>query len=102
MTITTFTLRSTIQRTTKVSNDLLSALINEYKGELILLDANQKQCFKYKTSPALRGSGEHPSPVQMNSCLTLLACDVMASRGMVSVRAEDTIYLLAENVSVNK
>ncbi|KAJ4935834.1 hypothetical protein JOQ06_017361 [Pogonophryne albipinna] len=33
----------------------------------------------------------------MDPCLTLLACDVTASRGMASRGAEGTGYLLAEN-----
>lgn len=41
-----------------------------------------------KTGPALWASGEHLGPVQMNSCLALLACDVMASRGTASGGAE--------------
>lgn len=65
---------------------------------MILLDVNEKQCFKYKTSPGLRAGVKHPGPVPINSCLTLLACDVTAGRGTVSGRAEGTGYLLAENV----
>ncbi len=84
-----------------VGTDLLSALINDYKGEeLILLDVNEKQCFKYKTSPTLQAGPEHPGSVPIGSRLILLVCDVTASRGTASERAEGTGYLLAENIRV--
>lgn len=103
ITMTTFTLRSNSQKATRI----LSWFIKWFNKReevgvgVILLDENEKQ-HKYKTSSALRAGGEHPGPVQMNSCLTLLACDVMASRGTVSRGEEGSSYLLAENERVSE
>ena len=54
-----------------------------YKMSVVLLKVLNKPCF----------SVGHPGRVQINSCLTLLACDVIASRGTASGRAEGTGYI---------
>lgn len=85
ITITTFTLRSKIQKTTNVWNWFIKYFNKRIWGGGDFIRCEWETVLQIQNKPCSPSQWEHRSAVQMSWWFALFVCNVMASRGMASI-----------------